>query len=272
MEGSGSVGVSVVVRGVRAGVFASVCVLLAAAGHEFAMGAMPPLWADGAGFLGVFLGGWLLGGRERSLAGIGGAMLATQSALHFAFDAARRVPSGSHMDMAHMDMAHMDMAHMDMAHMDMGGHSHIAMDAAVASASSVHPPHTLTPHALAAHLLAALVAAWWLRCGEAALWSLLRRAVGFVPALFAMWRHAPGEAPARAVTRVRTGSAARRLRRLLLRHAVGRRGPPGRIPYDVRETTTSLVRRSTQPCPAHTAPPPTPLAAPAPASCAVPAR
>ncbi|MFE1750950.1 hypothetical protein ACFW88_10480 [Streptomyces anandii] len=255
MEGSGSVGVSVVVRGVRAGVFASVCVLLAAAGHEFAMGAMPPLWADGAGFLGVFLGGWLLGGRERSLAGIGGAMLATQSALHFAFDAARRVPSGSHMDMAHMDM---------------GGHSHIAMDAAVASASSAHPPHTLTPHALAAHLLAALVAAWWLRCGEAALWSLLRRAVGFVPALFALWRHVPGEAHARAVTRVRTGSAARRLRRLLLRHAVGRRGPPGRIPYDVRETTTSLVRRSTQPCPAHTAPPPTPLAAPA--SCAVPAR
>ncbi|MFE1911269.1 hypothetical protein [Streptomyces anandii] len=255
MEGSGSVGVSVVVRGVRAGVFASVCVLLAAAGHEFAMGAMPPLWADGAGFLGVFLGGWLLGGRERSLAGIGGAMLATQSALHFAFDAARRVPSGSHMDMAHMDM---------------GGHSHIAMDAAVASASSAHPPHTLTPHALAAHLLAALVAAWWLRCGEAALWSLLRRAVGFVPALFALWRHAPGEAHARAVTRVRTGSAARRLRRLLLRHAVGRRGPPGRIPYDVRETTTSLVRRSTQPCPAHTAPPPTPLAVPA--SCAVPAR
>ncbi|GHD92062.1 hypothetical protein GCM10010508_43320 [Streptomyces naganishii JCM 4654] len=256
-------GVSVVVRGVRAGVFASVCVLLAAAGHGLAVGAMPPLWADGGGFLGVFVGGWLLGGRERSLAGISGAMLVTQVALHFVFDAARgmgepvagAMPSGSSIGSA----------------MDMGGPSRMTMDAAVASASSAHPPHTLTPHALAAHLLAALVAAWWLRCGEAALWCLLRRAVGFVPALRALWRGAPDPAHARSVTRVRTGSVARRLRRLLLRHAVGRRGPPRRIPYDVRENTTSLVRRSVQSCPGHTArhqpqppPPHVPCAVPAP--------
>ncbi|MCF3129330.1 hypothetical protein [Streptomyces olivochromogenes] len=195
------------VRSLRAAVFAAVCVLLAAAGHGLAMGAMPPLWADGVGFLVVFVAGWLLGGRERSLAGIGAAMLVTQAGLHVAFDAARPAApiSGHAMRMAAMH-----------------GHTMAAV---------VTRPHALTAHATVAHVLAALLASWWLRRGEVALWSLLRRAVACVPGLVAWWRDTPlpvsPERP-RPVPVVVVPA-----RRLPIRHAVSRRGPPVRIPYSI---------------------------------------
>jgi hypothetical protein len=178
----------------RAAVFAVLCVLLAAGGHVLATGQAPPRWADGAGLLAVFAVGCPLGGRERSLFGIGGAMLAAQAGLHLGFEAAapRMV-------------------------MNMSG------------AYMTHPhTHALTPHATAAHVAAALLATWWLRRGEAALWSQLRRAVTFVPGLTAWWRVRTGPAPARphAEAAGRTPAAPRPLRQALLRHAVSRRGPP----------------------------------------------
>jgi hypothetical protein len=249
------------VRSLRAAVFAAVCVLLAAAGHGLAMGDMPPLWADGAGFLGVFAAGWLLGGRERSLAGIGAAMLATQAALHLAFDAAR--PS---MDMPGASTTRSSMPPMSLHGMQgmygMSGMNTPSMSAhAVASphghalsAAATHP-QVLTPHAAAAHVLAALVAAWWLRRGEAALWSLLRRAVDFVPGLAALWRSsAPLHSP--AGRRPRASAEPPPLRQLLLRHAVSRRGPPARIPYPNQPRQVFPVRRSTHPCPRHVPLPP----------------
>ncbi|MEU6505983.1 hypothetical protein [Streptomyces sp. NPDC046942] len=183
------------VRGLRAAVFAAVCVLLAAAGHGLAMGDMPPLWADAAGFLGVFALGWVLGGRERSLAGIGTAMLLTQAGLHVVFDAAHRTPAPA---MAAMHMQ-----------------------------ATAQPHGTL--HATAAHLLAALAASWWLRRGEAALWSLLRRTAALVPGLAAWWRGAPLLRPAPQAPRVPAGPAPPRP--TPLRHAVTRRGPPPPVPY-----------------------------------------
>ncbi|MFJ2889821.1 hypothetical protein ACIO53_27575 [Streptomyces sp. NPDC087305] len=196
------------VRSLRAAVFAAVCVLLAAAGHGLATGATPPWWADGAGFLVVFVMGWLLGARERSLPGIAAAMLATQAGLHLGFDVARPRNGG----MAMAGMAHMS------------GHAMAPM----------RQSQAMTPHAVAAHIVAALVAAWWLRRGEAALWSLLRWAVAFVPGLVAWWRDAPAPQPARTTGRPgRTAAGAAPLRQLLLRHAVSRRGPPAPIPYPV---------------------------------------
>jgi hypothetical protein len=92
----------------------------------------------------------------------------------------------------------------------------------------------MTPHAVAAHVVAALVAAWWLRRGEAALWSLLRWAVAFVPGLAAWWRDAPAPQTFRIARRPgRAAADAAPLRQLLLRHAVSRRGPPDLIPYPV---------------------------------------
>ncbi|MGW0883592.1 hypothetical protein [Streptomyces sp. NPDC002671] len=189
---------SAAVRGLRAAVFAAVCVLLAVAGHGLGMGVLPPLWADGAGFLAVFACSWALGGRERSLPGIGGAMLAVQAGLHLAFDAA--VPATT----------------VRLATSPGGG-------TAEASGADAHL------HALPAHLLAALAAAWWLRRGEAALWSLLRRTAALVPGLAAWWRDAPLPAPAGRGPQVPADPPPARM--LRLRHAVSRRGPPAPIPY-----------------------------------------
>ncbi|UXY31090.1 hypothetical protein [Streptomyces sp. HUAS TT20] len=200
------------VRSLRAAVFAAVCVLLAAAGHGLAMGAMPPLWGDAAGFLGVFTLGWLLGGRERSLPGIGAAMLVTQAGLHIGFDAAR--PTAP----AHAVRTAAAHAH-GMAVM----HAH--------GMAAMARPHAVTAHTTAAHVLAALVASWWLRRGEAALWSLLRRAVALVPGLVAWWRDSPLPAPLDGLRRA--PDVVTPVRRVSLRYAVRRRGPPGRIPYTI---------------------------------------
>jgi hypothetical protein len=189
--------VSWTVRSVRAAVFAVVCVLLAAGGHTLATGSAPPVWADVAGFLPVFAGGVAVAGRERSLLGIGLAMLAVQGGLHLGFDAAGRPATP-----------------MDMPGMHMAGQ-----------------PNAMTSHAVAAHLAAALVCSWCLRRGEAALYSLLRKAVAFVPGLAAWWRTAPlpeyvGPPRSRAPRR-------RLLRQALLRHALSRRGPPLGSPYRI---------------------------------------
>jgi len=186
--------VSWAVRVLRAAVFAVMCVMLAVAAHRLAMGAAPPLWAEGWGFLGVLAVACPLCGRERSLVGIGGAMVAVQVALHVAFDAAQ----------AHQ-------AAVSMPGMPMSGE---------------HGTHPLTVHAAAAHLLAALAASWWLRRGESAFWSLLRRrAAMLVPALTAWWSAHQVRVP-RIPRPGRPRSRHRPVPQPLLRHAVCRRGPP----------------------------------------------
>jgi hypothetical protein len=181
-------------------------VLLAAAGHGLATGDTPPPWADGAGFLAVFAAGWLLGARERALPGIGAAMLATQAGLHLAFDAARCRTTAQTMPAMSMTSAH-------------GMHPH------------AHTATAMTPHATAAHVLAALAASWWLRRGEAALWSLLRWAVAFLPGLAAWWRDTPVPLPVASLCPVAPAPVPPR--QLLLRYTVSRRGPPTPIPYAI---------------------------------------
>ncbi|MCT9075940.1 hypothetical protein [Streptomyces fulvoviolaceus] len=191
------------VRSLRAAVFAALCVLLAAGGHALATGMAPPVWTQVAGFAPVFTAGWLLGGRERSLASIGGATLTAQGGLHVAFGAVRP-------------------------------HTMTVMHGMRMMHAAAHP-HALTPHATTAHISAAVLLTWWLRRGEAALWSLLRRAATLVPGLAAWWQVLRG---ARAVPAapgfVRpSADGPRALRGLLLRHAVQRRGPPTGIPYAI---------------------------------------
>ncbi|MEU2423741.1 hypothetical protein ABZ619_22400 [Streptomyces sp. NPDC007851] len=200
------------VRSLRAAVFAAVCVLLAAAGHGLTMGDLPPLWADAAGFAAVFVLGRALAGQERGLPEIGVGMLLTQAGLHIGFDVARRITPVHSARTAGMPM-----------NMPMHGHT-------MAAGLAPHP-HVLTAHATVAHVLAALVASWWLRRGEAALWTLLRRAAALVPGLAAWWHDAPLPAPA---DRGLPASARPvRPRLLTLRHALSRRGPPCPIPYAV---------------------------------------
>ncbi|WP_051927232.1 hypothetical protein [Streptomyces durhamensis] len=190
--------VSLAVRSVRAAVFAVLCVLLGAGGHALATGAAPPVGVQVAAFVPVFVGGCLLGGRERSPAAIGGGTLGAQGGLHLLFHLMQ--PHHAGMVMHGMRMAH---------------------------------AQALTPHATAAHVGAALVLTWWLRRGEAGLWSLLRWAVAFVPGLAASWQAVGG---ARGVPDARgpVGRAAGEtwsLRQARLRHAVHRRGPPMGMSY-----------------------------------------
>lgn len=188
-------------RILRAAVFAAVCLTLSAAGHQLAAGTAPPAWADATGFLAVLVLGYLLSARERSLLGIGGAMLTTQGGLHLAFNAAQ--------DPARRRTA---------TSMPMGMHATLMM---------AHHTHHPIAHAAAAHVAAALLASWWLRRGEAALWSLLRRAAVLVPGLVAWWGAREGRLPALACPAVPQLTAGQRpLPQVLLRHAVSRRGPP----------------------------------------------
>ncbi|KUO12825.1 hypothetical protein [Streptomyces sp. DSM 15324] len=194
--------VSPAVRSLRAAVFAALCVLLAAGGHAMATGMAPPVRIQAAGALVLFAAGCLLGGRERSLTGIGGGTLASQAGLHLAFATAR--------PQTVMVMHGLRMSHS-------AGHPH-------------------TPHATAAHLGAALLLTWWLRRGEAALWSLLRWAAALLPGLVAWWRVARGTRTVPAVPRPgrSAAGAAGAPRQALLRYAVHRRGPPAWCSYAIR--------------------------------------
>lgn len=199
MAASGVVRASLAVRCLRAAVFAVLCVLLATGGHVLATGEPPPVWTQLAGAVPVFAAGCLLGGRERSLAGIGAGTAAAQGGLHLAFHTAR----------PHTAMVMHGMRTV---------HSHPLAPA----------PHALTAHATAAHIGAALLLTWWLRRGEAALWSLLRRAARCVPGLAAWWRVVRGfqgvpEVPGPWCPAV---AGAGVLPQVRLRHAVHRRGPP----------------------------------------------
>ena len=81
-----------------------------------------------------------------------------------------------------------------------------------------------------AHTVAALVAAWWLRRGERAAWSLARRvaAVADRPLrlLIALLAVEPATPPLR--TAVFTAAAAVTPAGRVLRHQLVRRGPPPR--------------------------------------------
>lgn len=214
------------VRALRAAVFAALCVLLAAGGHALATGTAPPVWMQAAGFVPLFGAGCLLGGRERSLAAIGTATLTAQGGLHLAFDAVHP-HTGALTSAIHGMQGMHGMAAMPALH-TMG-----AMPA-VHGMRMAHT-HALAPHATIAHLGAAVVLTWWLRRGEAAVWSLLRRAAAFVPGLAAWWQVRGGAWRVRAAPDPVRPSAdgPRPPRRLLLRHAVQRRGPPRGMSYAV---------------------------------------
>ncbi|MFB7757818.1 hypothetical protein ACFC18_50990 [Streptomyces sp. NPDC056121] len=190
---------SAAVRSVRAAVFAVLCVLLAAGGHVLATGEAPPVWVQVASGGPVFMAGCLLGGRERSLVGIGAVTLAVQGALHVVFHAVRPYHAAMVMHGTRMT-------------------------------THVHP---LTPHATAIHAGAAAVLTWWLRRGEAALWSLLRWAIECVPGLVAWWQGVGGVPDDTLPPRPRPCAESWSLTGVRLRYAVHRRGPPTGMPYAV---------------------------------------
>ncbi|MFE4308304.1 hypothetical protein [Streptomyces sp. NPDC056891] len=224
-------------RGVRAAMFAAVCVLLAATGHILMSGRGVPAWTLSLAFAATVAVTWVLAGRERGLLAVTAASMAVQSVLHTAFSwsqttavptttAPATTPMRTAMPMP-MDDVHA--AHAHMAHAAMG---HGDVTASAGMVSEAPAGHDMTDVSsslgmLSAHLLAALLSGLWMAFGERAAFRLLLAAslrlfrplrpllAFFVPVV----RNRPRLRPVRA-------GDERAPRRLLLAHSLISRGPP----------------------------------------------
>ncbi|EXG79762.1 hypothetical protein [Cryptosporangium arvum] len=172
----------------RAGVFTLVCLSLSVVLHTVAAGSTPSAPAILAGAGLVLVVAFALAGRERRFPLIATVLIGAQFGLHYLFEA---LPHAGH-------------------------HG----EAAIASVP-------LPPGMVLAHLVGGLLAALWLRGGEAAAWRLLRWMARGVSPLRGLWfvlwtLVVPASRPAlpvsttRAIARPAPG----------WRHSVIRRGPP----------------------------------------------
>ncbi|MFH0517630.1 hypothetical protein ACHBTE_10675 [Streptomyces sp. M41] len=244
------------VRTIRAAVFASVCVLLAALGHVLMSGATVPWWTLAAGLLATGGAGWCLAGRERGLPLVVSVVVLVQGGLHAAFEFAQSMGAkdmgssdmgamGS-MDAQHMDpshMSHMSTGHMSAGHMgggDMGtGHMDLPAGLSDMSLGDMSVGHVSLGHMsmghdmagssslgmFAAHTLAALLCGLWLGHGERAAFRIMRAVAGWLaaPLRLALVLPPPPHRP-----RLRPGRARsdRPPRLLPLVHTITSRGPP----------------------------------------------
>jgi hypothetical protein len=231
-------------RLLRAVPFALVCTLLAALGHQMAQGGPVDSGTLALGFVAVLLPATALGGRERSLAGIAAGLGLGQLGLHLLFHTA-------HAAMPTVDQLAGRLVCNDMP--GMAGTLPPGTSAAALVGAAGLDPHAyqapmaggpwwlfgLTPMMLAGHLLAAVLVGWWLRCGEAGLWRVVRSA-GRATRELRQWTAPLYRALAlltallrgllNEVCRPRPARARREHSRLpaaaVLRHSVIRRGPP----------------------------------------------
>ncbi|WP_042383158.1 hypothetical protein [Streptacidiphilus melanogenes] len=238
-------------RVLRALPFATVCVLVSALGHVWAGGGPVPLPTLLVGLVLVALPAAALAGRERGLPAIASGLVVGELGLHTLFHLTAR-EGGGMAGMPSMAGGSDPIARLAASLLcgplpqgktawqivaDAGLDPHLY--AAAPTAAGATTPWTLlglTPAMLVGHLLAALVAGWWLRRGEAALFRLLalaveplralvRQLVGLLTTVLASAAHAAGlrfahhaDEPWRL-----PGS-------LHLRHQLVRRGPPRALP------------------------------------------
>jgi hypothetical protein len=187
----------------RAAIFAAVCVATTGLGHALMSEAVPG-WAVAYAFAATTAGAWWLAGRrERGAPAVTGSTVVAQLALHGLFAGAQAFV-------------------------------HAPADAdGMSGAGMVHMHHAAGPGwsvgMALAHTLAALVCGLWLWRGEAAVFRVGRALAAFVFAPLRRARRAHAFAGTRPAP-VRRGVAAGRPlpppHRVLLRHAVSRRGPP----------------------------------------------
>ncbi|MBS2536002.1 hypothetical protein KGQ20_24880 [Catenulispora sp. NF23] len=206
-------------RAGRAVVFAALCVLVGAVGHDaFSVGGIP-VWALLVGGGATFVVVQPFTRRERGLPVILALMAAVQVGLHELFAAAQR-GSGS----MSMPMAMPARGRFWCGHSEPPGVTQAVHNAAGATPSQ----HSMTVGMWAAHIVAALVAAWWLRRGEAAVWSLART-LGLAlvaPLVLLVAALVPWTPPRLAVGAPVTTAPARLGPGRLLRFELARRGPP----------------------------------------------
>ncbi|MFH9224232.1 PE-PGRS family protein [Streptomyces lydicus] len=236
-----------VLRGLRAAVFAVVCVLLAALGHVVMSDATVPAWMLLSAGAATAAGAWCVAGRERGPVLVGLLTVGTQAALHSAFSlgqvlaagaggrgtqlsvrqwaaawmcGAQEMPvSGGHADRM-LELMRQQMADVQgMA--SMPGMAHPAPHGDMAGMAQ----HGSAAGMVAAHLLVALLGAAWLWGGERAAFRLVRSVSArlFAPLVLVLRRVLP---EARPVVRAARQEPRRAVQKLLLAHAMSLRGPP----------------------------------------------
>ncbi|WP_030899682.1 hypothetical protein [Streptomyces sp. NRRL F-5126] len=252
------------VRALRAAVFAAVCVLLGAIGHELMSGMALPWWALAGGACGTALAAWSCAGRERSAPWVVAFTVAVQAALHTCFtlaQSATAAAAGPRPPSFTVQWARSLICGPDAHSLTLREATRVTVSAGLGAHPSAPPPgmgsmadpgamagmggmggmrggqhgHAamgLLPHGmsgtgmLAAHLLAALACGLWLAHGERAAFRLLR--------VLAQWFRAPlvlpvphrAATPRRPLPALPRDHGVRRPRRLLLTHCVITRGPP----------------------------------------------
>ncbi|UQA96014.1 hypothetical protein [Streptomyces halobius] len=206
-------------RALRAALFTALCVTLSSASHVL-LSRMPlPLTTVAALSAAVFAISYALAGRERGYWRIAALLLPLELAADTVFSVAQHTcygpaggPLGGPLRSLGVDLV--------------CGGGKVGAPLARLSGDTATPPSPWLL-LLAAHLLIGLLAAAWLRRGEAALARLLVAVAGFAfrPLLVAFAVVGAADAPRRAVPApVRPGPAARAVP--LLVHCVVRRGPP----------------------------------------------
>jgi len=215
-------------RGVRAAVFAAVCVGLSAAGHVWMSGRALPAWSLALAFALVAAAGYALAGRQRGLLPISALMLAGEGAQHLLFAAAQApapvTPMQRALESLSVPASARPLPLTDwICGMGEGG----AMGSGSAGARLA--ADLMAGHGagmIAVHGAAGLLCAWWLSRGERAVFRLLQRVAMFAaPLLTVLWPEAVtvpaqfcGPSPADTARPARTPR--------LLATPVVRRGPP----------------------------------------------
>jgi hypothetical protein len=220
-------------RAVRAAVFAVVCVLLTALGHELMSGASLPWWAVVGAFVGVWVSGWWLAAYERDVVSVTAIAVATQAVLHGGFTIAEMIGPASpvHPGMAMAEPRPVAHGH-GMTHGDaMAQAQGMAPIDGMAQAHGMAHGGVMLGSMLgmfAAHLVVALLSGLWLAYGERAMFRVLRYAAQRVRASLTLVERV--SAPL-GLPRIKPGQAfwVRTMRQLRLVYAIVSRGPPAGV-------------------------------------------
>ncbi|UQA96994.1 PE-PGRS family protein [Streptomyces halobius] len=228
-----------VLRGLRAAVFAAVCVLLTALGHTLMSDTPLPGWMLLVAGLGTTAVAWCFAGRERGPMLVGLLTVGTQAALHSAFSFGQAVTDSGGGRLSLMR----EWANTWLCGAEGMPSARLEQFQQVHQTQQIHQVQQLGPmdqmpgmsHAmhgsgsgsgmLAAHLLVALLSAWWLWGGERAAFRLVRTVSArlFAPLVLILRIVLPEAPPAVRASRKEPRHAARTL---LLAHAISLRGPP----------------------------------------------